>query len=147
MAMAVTSAVMIGGTYSYSVIHQQDEQIVEIGKPKKAELVKKGRIVFNPAYKTIVPRTELLELYLTPDGRYAVDKSEVRKRAIMKEIKNIRVQIRQKAESLQIDKNTTIVGYTANQKVIIHSTKLLLDIIKIKSQKSWKLEQSSVPCS
>jgi len=41
--------------------------------------------------------------------------------------------IKNKAESYQVDRNTRLTGITANQKLIIHTTKLMENIARYKN--------------
>lgn len=75
------------------------------------------------------PGREVTEKYMTKN-RYDGRKSEERRREILQELKMVKNQVRRKAESFQVDRHTRITGYTAQQKVIVHCTKLMSRIAK-----------------
>ena len=105
----------------------------------KAMLVMVGSSILGTAYTPIpksVPTKEFItRVYVRPTGEQKWQASELRKRELLENLKNARAAIKNLSESLQIDRNTRITGVTANQKVIIHSTKLMLHIAECKNCK------------
>lgn len=76
------------------------------------------------------PSQQVVEQYIS-NGRYSGDRSEARKRELQSNIIGIRRQIRNMAESYQIDANTRITGITAPQKTVVHCTRIMNQIAHI----------------
>lgn len=58
------------------------------------------------------------------------ERSQERKQEILQELRQIKDRIRIKTESFQVDGNTRITGYTAQQKMMVRCTKLMSRIAK-----------------
>jgi len=70
------------------------------------------------------PSVEVSNKYFN-NGKYSGIKSNERREEILRELKLIKDQIRRKAESFQLDRNTRITGYTAQQKTMVRCARLL----------------------
>lgn len=96
-----------------------------------------GTAVMGTAYvpdpKPIPSRQFVSQVYYRATAEQRRDASEARKREILTKISNISKTIRNQAESYYIDRNTKVTGITANQKLIIHSTRLMDSIARYKN--------------
>lgn len=92
--------------------------------------------VHVPAPKPAPSREFITKTYVRPTGVQRWQASEARKREILQRLDAIRKTIRIKAETYQLDKNTRITGITANQKLNIHSMKLMSRIADCKNVKN-----------
>ena len=92
-------------------------------------------IAYTPVSKPKPTRDFIEHVYIRPTGEQRWYASEVRKRQILDKISAAKKVIRIKAESYQIDKNTRVIGITANQKLNIHSMKLMSRIADCKKCK------------
>jgi len=90
-------------------------------------------IAYSPEPKQRPNKDFINKTYIRPNRIQRWYASEDRKKDIHQHISNIRKDIKIKAETYQIDRNTKITGITSTQKTAIHSIKLLNDIAKFKN--------------
>lgn len=95
-------------------------------------LIMAGTAIMGTAYvpvpKPRASREFISKTYARPTGQQRWQASEARKAEILRNLDNAKKAIRNKAESFKIDRNTKVTGYTANQKIIVHSTRLMSNI-------------------
>lgn len=80
------------------------------------------------ATKEFISRT-----YVRSTGEQRWLASEARKKEILNNLSTVKKEIRLKAESYRIDRNTVVTGITATQKLNIHSMKLMARIADCKN--------------
>lgn len=79
------------------------------------------------------PSKSFIEItYVRKTGIERWQASQARKEALLSDVRMARKAIKLFAEVYYLDKNTKITAYTAKQKTIIHSTKLMTDIANSK---------------
>ena len=102
----------------------------------KTILVMAGSTIMNSAYVPVPkprPSKEFISrVYARPTGEQRWQASEARKREILQKLNDTKKNIRVKAETYQVDRNTRITAITANQKLNIHSMMLMSDIANYK---------------
>jgi|GEM_PF-6307128 len=90
---------------------------------------------YSPVPKPRASREFISQVYARPTGQQRWFASEARKREILQRLDAIKKTIRIKAETYQLDRNTRLTGITANQKLNIHSMKLMSRIADCKKCK------------
>lgn len=106
-------------------------------KKTKRILLFAGSAIMGTAYCPVpkpMPTKEFIArtyIRATPEQRR--NASEARKREILAKLDAISKVIKNKVESYQVDRNTRLTGITANQKLIIHTTKLMENIARYKN--------------
>ena len=106
-------------------------------KNTKRILVFAGTAIMGTAYvpdpKPAPTREFIARTYIRATPEQRRNASETRKREILAKLDAISKVIKNKAESYQMDRNTRLTGITANQKLIIHTTKLMENIARYKN--------------
>lgn len=88
---------------------------------------------YSPASRPRASRHFITQVYARPTGEQRWLASEARKQQLLKNLQNARRDIRVKAETFYIDRNTKVTGVTAREKLIVHSTKLMSQIADCKN--------------
>lgn len=105
-------------------------------KNTKRILVFAGTAIMGTAYcpvpKPAPSREFIARTYIRATKQDRILASERRKTELQAQLDACRAEFRRLAESYYIDRNTKITGITANQKLIVHSTKLMNEIAKYK---------------
>lgn len=100
-------------------------------------LIMAGSAIMGTAYipvqKPRPSREFISKTYVRPTDEQRWQASEARKKEILKSLDAIKKTIRNKAAIYYIDRNTKVTGYTAKEKLIIHSTKLMSSIADCKN--------------
>jgi len=106
-------------------------------KKTKRILLFAGSAIMGTAYCPVpkpMPTKEFIaRTYIRSNKQAMISASERRKQELQQRIIASRAQFRRLAETYYIDRNTKITGITANQKLIVHSTKLMNEIAKYKN--------------
>lgn len=104
-----------------------------MNKITKATLVWAGTsimgIAYTPQPKAIPTKDFIEKTYVKGDRIGNWMASEVRKEELKRNLQRARKAIKLKMETVQLDADTRITGYTAMQKVHVHSARLIKAII------------------
>ena len=88
---------------------------------------------YCPVPKPMPTKEFIARTYIRSNKQAMISASERRKNELQQRIIASRAEFRRLAETYYIDRNTKITGITANQKLIVHSTKLMNEIAKYKN--------------
>jgi len=91
---------------------------------------------YSPVPKPRASREFISQVYARPTGQQRWFASEARKKEILINLQNAKRNVRAKAATFYIDRNTKVTGITAKEKLIVHSMKLMSQIADCKNCKA-----------